>query len=139
MPRRKDPRIPDTVLDQLLAGADPKTVFDPNGLLDDLKKALAERVLNAEMDGGMLLWIDLSQPPALIHRSMPVCKKNTPRFRGIDTENLDDVAGLVSACAPTGRAFIKRMCEKNNSTCRVSAGLLMFFLARDAVLKRRAA
>ena len=28
MPRRKDPRIPDAVLDQLLAGADPKTVFD---------------------------------------------------------------------------------------------------------------
>src|SRR3569832_90471 len=50
MPRRKDPRIPDAVLDQLLAGADPKTAFDPNGLLDGLKKALAERVLNAEMD-----------------------------------------------------------------------------------------
>jgi putative transposase len=30
-PRRKDPRIPDAVLDQLLAGADPKTVFDPTG------------------------------------------------------------------------------------------------------------
>jgi putative transposase len=50
MPRRKEPRIPDAVLDQLLAGADPSTVFDPNGLLDELKKALAERVLNAEMD-----------------------------------------------------------------------------------------
>src|SRR5438270_8658782 len=50
MPRLKEPRIPDAVLDQLLAGADPKTAFDPNGLLDDLKKALAERVLNAEMD-----------------------------------------------------------------------------------------
>ena len=35
MPRRKDPRISDAVLDQLLAGADPKTVFDPNGLLDE--------------------------------------------------------------------------------------------------------
>jgi putative transposase len=34
----------------LLAGADPKSAFDPNGLIDDLKKALAERVLNAEMD-----------------------------------------------------------------------------------------
>jgi hypothetical protein len=43
-------RIPDAVLDQLLAGADPKRVFDPNGLLADLKKALAGRVLNAEMD-----------------------------------------------------------------------------------------
>src|SRR5438046_10643781 len=50
MPRRKEPRIPDAVLDQLLAGADPKAAFDPNGLIDDLKKALAERVLNAEMD-----------------------------------------------------------------------------------------
>ena len=50
MPRRKEPRIPDALLDQLLAGADAKTAFDPNGLLDDLKKALAERVLNAEMD-----------------------------------------------------------------------------------------
>jgi putative transposase len=50
MPRRKEPIIPDAILDQLLAGADAKTVFDPNGLLDGLKKALAERVLNAEMD-----------------------------------------------------------------------------------------
>src|SRR5512135_2448327 len=50
MPRRKERHIPDALLDQLLAGADPKTAFDPNGLLDDLKKALAERVLNAEMD-----------------------------------------------------------------------------------------
>jgi putative transposase len=50
MPRRKEPRIPDAILDQLLAGADPKAAFDPNGLLDGLKKALAERALNAEMD-----------------------------------------------------------------------------------------
>src|ERR671911_1899879 len=50
MPRRKQPTIPDALLDQLLAGADPKTAFDPNGLLDGLKKALAERALNAEMD-----------------------------------------------------------------------------------------
>ena len=50
MPRRKQPKIPDALLDQLLAGADPKTAFDPSGLLDELKKALAERALNAEMD-----------------------------------------------------------------------------------------
>ena len=48
MPRRKEPKIPDVILDQLLAGADPKTAFDPDGLLDE--KALAERALNAEMD-----------------------------------------------------------------------------------------
>jgi putative transposase len=50
MPRRKEPKISDAILDQLLAGADPKSAFDPNGLLDELKKALAERALNAEMD-----------------------------------------------------------------------------------------
>lgn len=50
MARRKQPKISDALVDQLLAGADPKSVFDPNGLLDDLKKAFAERALNAEMD-----------------------------------------------------------------------------------------
>ncbi len=50
MARRKPPVIADALLDQLLAGADPKSAFDPNGLLDGLKKALSERALNAEMD-----------------------------------------------------------------------------------------
>jgi putative transposase len=50
MARRKQPVIPDAMLDQLLAGADAKTAFDKDGLLDELKKALAERALNAEMD-----------------------------------------------------------------------------------------
>lgn len=38
------------LLDELLADKDPKTVFESDGLLDELKKALAERILNAEMD-----------------------------------------------------------------------------------------
>ena len=50
MARRKEPVIPDAILDQLSAGADAKSAFDGNGLLDQLKKALAERALNAEMD-----------------------------------------------------------------------------------------
>src|ERR671917_2083691 len=50
MARRKEPRIPDHLLDQLLAGADAKSAFAKDGLLDELKKALAERALNAEMD-----------------------------------------------------------------------------------------
>ena len=41
---------PDALVDQLLGGADAKTAFDEDGLLDQLKKALAERALNAEMD-----------------------------------------------------------------------------------------
>ena len=47
-PDLQGPKIPDAILDQLLGGSDPKTDFDPNGLLDDLNKALAERALNAE-------------------------------------------------------------------------------------------
>ena len=38
------------VLDQLLSGRDPATVFGRDGLLDELKKALSERVLNAELE-----------------------------------------------------------------------------------------
>jgi transposase-like protein len=34
----------------LLAGADAKAAFEKNGLLDELKNTLAERVLNAESD-----------------------------------------------------------------------------------------
>lgn len=38
------------LLDQLLSGRDPTTVLESGGLIGDLKKALAERMLNAEMD-----------------------------------------------------------------------------------------
>jgi putative transposase len=38
------------LLDQLLAGRDPSAVFAKEGLLDELKKALSERILNAELD-----------------------------------------------------------------------------------------
>jgi len=50
MPRRKQPSISDELLDQLLGGSDPRTALADGGLLDGLKKALAERVLNAELD-----------------------------------------------------------------------------------------
>lgn len=44
------PAITNEVLDQLLAQGDIKDAFVSGGLFDALKKALAERVLNAEMD-----------------------------------------------------------------------------------------
>ena len=50
MSRRKEPTIPAELLDQLLAGSDAASALDKGGLLDSLKKALAERALNAEMD-----------------------------------------------------------------------------------------
>lgn len=51
MARRKQPSIPDQLLDELLAGRDPRDALaGKDGLLDALKKALAERALNAEID-----------------------------------------------------------------------------------------
>jgi putative transposase len=38
------------LVDELLKGADPKAVFSAEGLLSEIKKALAERMLNAELD-----------------------------------------------------------------------------------------
>ena len=38
------------LLDQLLAGRDPEELFAKDGLIDELKKALSERMLSAELD-----------------------------------------------------------------------------------------
>lgn len=46
----KEEGIADEVVDQLLAGRDPATIFESGGLIDELKKRLAERMLNAELD-----------------------------------------------------------------------------------------
>lgn len=50
MPRRKAPAKPDALLNQILAGVDAKTALESGERIDDLKKALAERALNTEMD-----------------------------------------------------------------------------------------
>jgi putative transposase len=50
MATNKAEGIADAVLDELLAGRDPTTVFTSGGLIDELKKRLAERMLNAELD-----------------------------------------------------------------------------------------
>jgi putative transposase len=47
---KNDTGFPPELLDQLIAGRDPKTVLESSGLIGDLKKALADRMLNAEMD-----------------------------------------------------------------------------------------
>lgn len=38
------------VLGQLLAGRDPQELFAKDGLIDELKKALSERMLSAELE-----------------------------------------------------------------------------------------
>src|SRR3954470_15488653 len=50
MARRKAPVIADGLLDQLLAGRDPQAALAKDGLIDELKRALTERALNAGMD-----------------------------------------------------------------------------------------
>ena len=55
------------VLDRLLEGRDPSDVFARDGLLDDLEKALSERILNAELDehlAGEREALPMSEPPA---------------------------------------------------------------------------
>ena len=47
---REGRRINDELLDELLAGEDPAEVFRSGTLIDDLKKAVAERALDAEME-----------------------------------------------------------------------------------------
>ena len=42
--------IRNELIEELLAGKDPQEVFAQDGVLDELKKALAEQILNAEMD-----------------------------------------------------------------------------------------
>ena len=99
MPRRKEPKIPDSILDQLLAGADPKTAFDPNGLLDELKKALAERALNAEMD---------------YHLAGEGGAGNGRNGYGKKTV-ITDTAGSSSRCRATGRRALTRSSSPSTS------------------------
>lgn len=50
MATKKTPAFSAEMLDQLLDGQDPASVLRSDGLMGDLKKALAERMLNAELD-----------------------------------------------------------------------------------------
>jgi putative transposase len=53
MAANKDEGIAAEVVDQLLAGRDPSTGFASDAPLDELKKRLAERMLNAQLDHHM--------------------------------------------------------------------------------------
>ena len=50
MAEKTNPALSAELLDELLEGQDPAKVLQSDGLLGDLKKALAERMLNAELD-----------------------------------------------------------------------------------------
>ena len=67
------PELLDQLLDQLLAGRDPKSILESGGLIGELKKALADRMLNAEMD----VHLDAEERQAMIDREheLPVVRQ----------------------------------------------------------------
>lgn len=81
MARRKAPVIPDALLDQLLAGRDPQAALGKDGLIEELKRALAERALNADHPRRFRLAQPLLQdqhqrpPPQLLLRRSPNAAK----------------------------------------------------------------
>lgn len=50
MAKKTPPTISPELIDELLAGQDPTRALSADGLIGELKKALAERLLNAELD-----------------------------------------------------------------------------------------
>ncbi len=64
--------IKNEIVDELLKGVDPKKVFSSEGLLAEIKKALAERMLNAELDQhleGEAAASEVSGEPSSNHRN----------------------------------------------------------------------
>jgi len=72
--------IADEVVDQLLEVRDRATVFDSGGWIDELKKRLAERMLNAELDHhlGRAKGAGGGESPqrGYPRQSKPLCKRN---------------------------------------------------------------
>ena len=103
------------LLDELLKDRDPKTMFSSAGLLGDLKKALAERVLNAEMDHHLA---DLAQDE-VSEDEKPANHRNGYSKKTVLTENeaLDlsiprDRRGTFEPPWPEQR-FDVRTCDKS--------------------------
>src|SRR5690606_41338481 len=76
MMRRENHRmaIDKELLDRLLAGRDPNEVFSRDGLLDDLKKALSERILSTELDEHLDDERSEEHTSELQSRENPVCR-----------------------------------------------------------------
>ena len=76
------------VLDKLLEGRDPESVLKSDGLLGELKKALAERMLNAEMD---------------VHLNGPSEQESGNHRNGYSTETVRSDDGEVVLSIPRDR------------------------------------
>ena len=88
MAANKEGGIGDEVLEQLLAGRDPATVFATGGLIDELKKRLAERMLNVQ-----LVPIEGLHTKATVITAQPVnsCSSNETTGQSVCVANNTDV------------------------------------------------
>ena len=86
------------VLDRLLAGRDPGEVFARGGRLDDLKKALSERILNTELDAHLGAEHGEAEAPSLPNRR----NGSSPRtmLTGRSKVCLDSPPDRAGTCAP---------------------------------------
>ena len=66
--------IDKALLDQLLVGREPQDLFAKNGLIDELKKALSERMLAAELEDHLETE---AEPPRVSHR-LPLPNRMEP-------------------------------------------------------------
>lgn len=87
------------LLDQLLAGRDPKSVLESDSLIGDLKKALADRMLSAEMDVHLCA-------------GRESLRKNSMRFMLGPTAGLQEVQ---RRCAPQGARYARCAASCRNS------------------------
>jgi putative transposase len=106
MGRTIDMAIDKDMLDQLLAGRDPQDLFAKDGLLDELKKALSERMLSAELDDHL----ENEGAGGAINRRKGSSRKTV--LTGTSKVTLDvprDCAGTFKACQ--GRVSRRRKCR----------------------------
>lgn len=71
MARRKEPIIPDALVDQILAGADPKTIFDPNGLDGCIPSDLGVGTTDEIDEERRLLYVAMTRARDSLHLVTP--------------------------------------------------------------------
>ena len=112
MAANRDSAITDEILDQLLNGRDPATVFESGGLVDELKKRLADLSLvnmgNIPKDriafGSRVVLYDIDRDAEI-------------EYRLVTSEEADLSKGLISTTSPIGRGL---MGKRVGDTVRIS-------------------
>ena len=91
--------IRNELIEELLAEKDPQEVFAQDGLLDELKKALAERILNAEMDQHLAAERTRRRPGSAEPPQRPQPQDGADRDRRLGAAGAARPAGELRAAA----------------------------------------